>query len=607
MRWSRRHAATAAMSDGPELLIPEGVRLRDPQPRSIRGILRVWEHGALVGEGTAIGPILADSMGLGKTASTIIAANTASMRRVLVIAPKAALTDWKRELRARHSRLRTVSVMRAGERWLWFEAGWALINYEILDRVAEEIRARQWDLLVIDEGHAAKEPNAKRTAMIYGGMWRGKAVRPIPARKAIVISGTPLKNRIEELFTALNFLDRHNWPDREAFIDRYYESANAMGWPRIVTDKGRVVQSVAPRNLGDLHRCLKATVLVRTHKDDVAGLPSKSFEKIIVPLLDASIASDLLHLNWRAFLTSLALREARMRDDWREAERLEERLKQIASDIKKEAARQKREAVLEYLLTLKRKAVVIGFHRQDMLDQLAEALRRHGRRVVEHNGDTSDRTSATVEAFQTDAAIQFFVGQLNVSSLSLTLHRADHIVFAEIPDTRADFDQAMDRIHRFGQHAPEVKVTVFALDFPDAGDKKLLDALLHWKDVSDAVLDGKDPRSRAAWNWKHVGVWWEGALAEADDERYIKAELDFRKMFEHLFGRFEHLLGRLGAKQPPTERDKRAGVIAALLAKTVERGATEHEAEAARAKAHQMMKRYDITMKDIMRVVDGGA
>ena len=65
-----------------------GKVLRDPQPSSIDGILRVWEHGALVGEGTARGALLADSMGLGKTASAVIAASRARLHRVLVVRPE---------------------------------------------------------------------------------------------------------------------------------------------------------------------------------------------------------------------------------------------------------------------------------------------------------------------------------------------------------------------------------------------------------------------------------------------------------------------------------------------------------------------------------------
>jgi hypothetical protein len=156
--------------------------------------------------------------------------------------------------------------------------------------------------------------------------------------------------------------------------------------------------------------------------------------------------------------------------------------------------------VLDYLLALppEHKAVVIGCHRDLLLDQLADALWARGRLLVEHNGDCSARAAATVRAFQTRPEVQFFVGQLSVSNLSLTLTAAAHVVFAEIPQTRADLDQALDRVHRFGQER-ECTATVFALDWESAGDEELLDALAHWKEVSDAVLDGRE--GGAAWNW----------------------------------------------------------------------------------------------------------
>ena len=93
----------------------------------------------------------------------------------------------------------------------------------MLERCAEELRRRRWDLLVLDEAHATKEPERRRTVLIHGGVWKGKAYRAIPARKALVITGTPMKNRVEEMFTTLNFLDPDNWPDRDAFIDAHYE------------------------------------------------------------------------------------------------------------------------------------------------------------------------------------------------------------------------------------------------------------------------------------------------------------------------------------------------------------------------------------------------
>ena len=71
-------------------------------------------------------------------------------------------------------------------------------------------------------------------------------------------------------------------------------------------------------------------------------------------------------------------------------------------------------------------------------------------------------------------------------------------MFAEIPQTRADLDQAVDRVHRFGQER-ECMATVFALDWESSGDEDLLDALLRWRDAA-AVLDGREGEAR--WDWQ---------------------------------------------------------------------------------------------------------
>jgi SWI/SNF-related matrix-associated actin-dependent regulator of chromatin subfamily A-like protein 1 len=417
--------------------LPPGESLRDPQPKSIAAILKVWRDGALIGTGSAIGPLLADSMGLGKTADAVIAANTFGCRTVLVVCPKAAIGDWVRELNRWHTRLRNVIVLRAGDRWIDFENGWVVVNYALLARYPE-LRARQWDLVAVDEGHFAKEPNAQRTARIFGN---GKDIPPIPTKKAIVISGTPLKNRIEELFTTLNFLDPRNWPDRDRFINEYYEELDINGWERIVSDTGRVHQSCPTRNLDALHRKLKATILIRTHKDNVPGLPPKVFDKILVPLCD--IEKELPTGDWferkatLLFFTGLTLREARyhaMKDPTLIdiVRDLEEEMKRITSAIQQETMRCKRQAVYEYLLSRAEKVVVICYH-LDFIHDLANALRKAGRGVVVHTGGQSQSAAVTVKKFQTDPAVQFFIGQLNVSNLSLTLTASAHVVFAEIP------------------------------------------------------------------------------------------------------------------------------------------------------------------------------
>jgi SNF2 family DNA or RNA helicase len=198
------------------------------------------------------------------------------------------------------------------------------------------------------------------------------------------------------------------------------------------------------------------------------------------------------------------LQEARELGDEARARELVERIRQKTSKIRQNAAMMKGKAVLDYLLKLPHKAVVICFHRGILLDQLARALRDRGRGVVVHTGDNSQHAESTVRKFQKRPDVQFFLGQLSVSNLSLTLTAADHVVFAEIPESYADFTQALDRVHRFrpkGEEVKEVTATAFVLDWYSAGDESLLEMLRHWKGLSDVVLDGRE--CGASWEW-HV-------------------------------------------------------------------------------------------------------
>jgi SNF2 family DNA or RNA helicase len=461
-----------------KIIARSGHTLRFPQPKSINKVRRLLQHEH--------GAILADSMGLGKTATAVNVAVLLQMKRILVICPKSAIPDWRREIvdwDKHHGMIQHRTS-------LMFNRGWTLINYEMLKRHAGPLRKREWDLIIIDESHATKEPNCNRTRLIYGGDVNGTEWGPIPHRKAIIISGTPFKNRIEELFEPLHFIKPDKWPDREAFIDTYYppEFDQEGRRQRNITKDGRVV-GVAPVNLDDLHRQLQDD-MVRTHKDDVPGLPQKRFE--LIPISVSLLAAFYFAVS-RAKLRKLyaQLISIQLREQWNDAaDAINNKITALHSEIALQAIDLKLQPIIDYLLTFTEKTVVIGFHRQDLLDLVAQRLRVEGLGVVEHNGDTSHNLKWSKNQFRKNAAVQFFVGQLTVSNLSLTLTTAKHIVFLELPQTWSDFEQATDRIHRYGQTAPEVTITAFVL--PEAGDDDMLDNLQKWKDQSDLVLDGRE-------------------------------------------------------------------------------------------------------------------
>jgi len=175
-------------------------------------------------------------MGLGKTASSVVASGKAGHARILVVCPEAAIPDWQREIHDWDTQARPVRVLHADSNHpphMNYTRGWTIINYEGLEKYAAELRHWVWDLLILDEGHAVKEPESRRTILVFGGMWKGRAYSPIPCKKALVISGTPLKNRLEELFTTLNFLAPDHWPDHEVFINDHYEATTDNDLPRL--------------------------------------------------------------------------------------------------------------------------------------------------------------------------------------------------------------------------------------------------------------------------------------------------------------------------------------------------------------------------------------
>jgi hypothetical protein len=156
----------------------------------------------------------------------------------------------------------------------------------------------------------------------------------------------------------------------------------------------------------------------------------------------------------------------------------------------------------------------------------------------------------TKKQFSEKDDIQFFVCQLTVSNLSLTLIKAKHIVFLQLPQTWSDFEQAMDRIHRYGQIAPEVTTTAFVL--LEAGDDDMLINLQKWKDQSDMVLDGRH-LPPIPWEW---------------------------------------------IKPKGSELDKIKLKIVALANMTVANSCTEHEAETAAAMAGRLLAAYNLTMDE---------
>jgi SWI/SNF-related matrix-associated actin-dependent regulator of chromatin subfamily A-like protein 1 len=200
------------------------LQLSNLQERSVQDVLRAFEHGAVVGTGTAKGVLLGDTMGAGKTVIAIAATNAVSeFRRILVICMASAIEKvWVEHIRRwqiGHLRITPVHAVNNYDIGA-IPRGWVIINYALLAKHHDGLRAKEWDLIIIDEGQALKTSTAVRTINVFGGVlgeagvYRGTPKRQYrrigslagQATRVLILTGTPIKNRPEELFPLANFL-----------------------------------------------------------------------------------------------------------------------------------------------------------------------------------------------------------------------------------------------------------------------------------------------------------------------------------------------------------------------------------------------------------------
>jgi SNF2 family DNA or RNA helicase len=459
--------------------------LRDPQPESVRQVMNIMQ-------GPAHGALLTDEQGMGKTCTTIVAAYTlreliGGYRRIAVVGPKNVLADWRKEI-VRWQAEPDIVITLKDRHTIdpdTVKRGWLLCSYDNVARYfppSERSRMPPLDLLIVDECQHLKEPSIKRTNMVYGGVYKKHRVLSIPAKKVICISGTPLKNRVEELHTTLHFLDPQRWPDRRQFIrDHYLEGY-------LVDNKGRVTGAHDPTALDRLRTTLRSTILVRHRKDQY--LPRKHYEHMNLSIFDIGETSLKMPLaNGRLTLIIFhgKLHEALVRRDWPTYAELKERLSETQERMREMTGYAKFRPLLTYLMKQAKTTndkIVVFLHHDDLIQGLAEHLRGAGYGCVTLTGDTPD--SQVPRRIFKEADCRFFIGNLGAAGVGITLVESAHVVFGEIPWTPAEWMQAQDRVHRFGQNR-EVTITTFLLT--EGYDHEMFDAVRAKTRVLRQVLD----------------------------------------------------------------------------------------------------------------------
>lgn len=402
-----------------------GPFMSEPLPPSLKAhvSLRPYQReGVAFIRATDYLTYLGDPPGLGKTLQAITAALYLP-GRILVIAPAGARDVWKREIESHTTE--SVFVFRPTSKKVPTNEKFVVASYDALLSRQDQLLKVRPDLVILDEAHYVKNKEAERTKAVHDSL--------ISIPRRLLLSGTPVMNRTDEVRKQLEFIHPGEWGD-EAWFRRRFVAPLEQGTPE-----------VRAQVLGRLREYFQGVMLRRVKADVLKDLPPKH---VIVNQVK-------LPPTWRAEYNAeagrlrehiRANRETAFGDDYGTTRGHVMALRQLASNGKGEAAE---EYVRKIISVPGEKIVVFAYYLQHL--ETLEKLLADAHPVTVHGGVNDKTRDAAVQAFMHDPETRVFLGQITAAGTALTLTSARHAVFVDLDWNPANHEQAGDRIHRIGQ------------------------------------------------------------------------------------------------------------------------------------------------------------
>ena len=442
-----------ARGEWPEATLPADLRaeLRPYQREGVRWL-------AFLGQ-AELGALLADDMGLGKTVQALAALSG----RSLVVAPTSLLGNWEEEIARFRPALRA-SVYHGAGRALDATADVTLTTYTILRRDRDALAVVTWDNLVLDEAQAIKNPESQvaQAAFALSGVRR------------ITLTGTPVENRLDELWSQLHFLNPGLLGGRADFDERYARPIAAGDAAAAEQLRARIRPFVLRRKKAEVAPELPPRTELVLH----AALSDE--ERALYDAVAASVRADVLEQLQRpggmmaALEALLRLRQACCHPRLLPGQTLERSAKlELLVDRLETCAAEGHKALVFSQWT-------------SLLDLVEPQLVAAGLGFVRLDGATRDRTDVVAQ-FQAAAGPPVFLISLKAGGVGLNLTAADHVFLLDPWWNPAVEEQAADRAHRIGQDKP---VFVHRLVAAGTVEERILALQAKKRALADAALGG---------------------------------------------------------------------------------------------------------------------
>ena len=422
--------------------------------------------------------LIGDEMGLGKTIQAIAAAEILArhfgVSKVLVICPTSLKYQWQSEIArfaGRESRVLTGGRVQRQKDYA-LDDFCKITNYEKLKSDLDLIAFWAPELVIVDEAQRVKNWNTIAA----------KALKRIDSPYAIVLTGTPLENKLEELISIVQFVDQQRLGPTWKLLHEH----------QVKDEAGRVTGYTGLEKIGET----LAPVMIRRRKSEVLQqLPERTDQNLLVPMTEmqmilhqenADIVVKIVQ-RWRKmkFLSDMDQRRLtcalqNMRMSCNSTYLLDQ---ETDHGVKADELA----ALLDGLLVQPETKTVVFSQWTRTHDIVIRRLEARGIGYVSfHGGVPSEKRPALIERFRDDPGCRVFLST-DAGSTGLNLQHASTLVNMDLPWNPAILEQRIARIHRMGQKRP-----VQIVNFVSKGtiEEGMLSVLSFKRSLAAGILDG---------------------------------------------------------------------------------------------------------------------
>lgn len=422
--------------------------------------------------------LIGDEMGLGKTIQAIAAAEILArhfgVSKVLVVCPTSLKYQWQSEmLRFSGRASRVVAGGLARRRNEYAEEDFCKItNYEKLKSDLDLISAWAPELVIVDEAQRIKNWNTIAA----------KALKRIDSPYAVVLTGTPLENKLEELISIVQFVDQHRLGPTWKLLHEH----------QVKDEAGRVTGYTSLEKIGQT----LAPIMVRRRKSEVLlQLPNRIDQNLLVPMTEMQAAC---HAENADVVARIVQRWRKMRflsdQDQRRLTCALQNMRMscnstylLDQETDHGVKADELAALLEGLFAQPEAKAVVFSQWTRTHDIVIRRLKKLGIGYVSfHGGVPSEKRPALVERFRDDPHCRVFLST-DAGSTGLNLQHASTVVNMDLPWNPAVLEQRIARIHRMGQRKPVQVVNYVAKGTIEEG---MLSVLAFKRSLSAGILDG---------------------------------------------------------------------------------------------------------------------